>query len=350
MLPLRDERAAVLVNIGSPAAATPAAVRCYLRQYLMDPCMIGAPLPLRRALVSVITRLRSRRSAAAYAAIWGDEGAPLVAISRRLAHRLQEATGLPVEVGMRYGSPSIEDAVRAVLAPAAGRSIRKIVLIPQFPQHADSTVTSAVDEARRVVRKVARQVGLTVVPPFYDRVEYIRALVDSARPYLDAGFDHLLITFHGVPERHLRRADPSGVHCLRVRDCCYVPSAAHRRCYRAQCITTARTLAARLQLADKRWSLAFQSRLGPGKWIGPYTEAQIDALARSGVRKLLVISPAFTVDCLETLEEIGIRGRRRFLEAGGEELQLIPCLNERPQWVEALAGWLRSEARGLVPD
>jgi ferrochelatase len=215
--------------------------------------------------------------------------------------------------------------------------------MPQYPQHADSTTTTSIMEAQRVVAEHKLDIKLTIVPAFHDKPGYIDALVASAEPHLKQGFDHLLFSYHGLPERHLRKADPTGSHCLAFPDCCDRPSPAHATCYRAQCVSVTRAFTARLGLRDDQWSLAFQSRLGKDKWIEPYTEACLDELAAQGVKRLLVMCPAFVSDCIETLEEIGDRGREQFIEAGGEELVLVPCLNDHPQWIDTLAQWCETE-------
>ncbi|WP_304639870.1 ferrochelatase [Pseudomonas sp.] len=335
-----SERGVLLVNLGSPASTEVADVRRYLNQFLMDPYVVDLPWPLRRLLVGIILAVRPKKSAEAYASIWWEDGSPLVVISRRVQQALQARLDMPVELAMRYGEPSIE---RGILALAERPGLREILFIPQYPQHADSTTTTSIREAQRVIAAHRLKVRLTVVPAFHDRPAYMDALVASAEPHLQRPFDHLLMSYHGLPERHLRKADPTKSHCLSFPDCCDRPSVAHATCYRAQCVSVSKAFAARMGLGDDQWSLAFQSRLGRDKWIEPYTEQRIDELAARGVKRLLVMCPAFTADCIETLEEIGDRAREQFIEAGGEELVLIPCMNDHPQWIDALAGWCRSE-------
>lgn len=328
------DHALLLVNLGSPASTSVADVRSYLNQFLMDPYVIDLPWPVRRLLVSLILIKRPEQSAHAYASIWWDEGSPLVVLSRRLQQQMTaQWTQGPVELAMRYGQPSIE----SVLVRLAGQGIKKVTLAPLYPQFADSTVTTVVQEARRVVREKKLALEFATLQPFYDQPEYLDALVTSARPYVAQDFDHLLLSFHGLPERHLTKLDPTGQHCLRDDDCCKNASPqVLATCYRAQCFSVARNFAERMGLPDGKWSVAFQSRLGRAKWIEPYTEARLDALAKQGVKKLLVMCPAFVADCIETLEEIGDRGAEQFREAGGEELVLVPCLNDEPQWAAAL--------------
>jgi ferrochelatase len=328
------DHALLLLNLGSPASTDVSDVRRYLDQFLMDPYVVDLPWPLRRLLVSLILLKRPAQSAHAYASIWWDEGSPLVVLSRRLQDAVRSRwTRGPVELAMRYGEPSIESALRRL----SEQGIRKLTLAPLYPQFADSTTTTAVEEARRVIATSGLKFELSLLPPFYDQPEYLDALVQSVKPHLQQGFDHLLLSFHGLPERHLHKTDPTGKHCLQGSDCCRLaPPEVLATCYRAQCLRSAERFAERLGLAQGQWSVSFQSRLGRAKWIEPYTEARLDELAAQGVKKLLVMCPAFVADCIETLEEIGMRGREQFIEAGGEDLVLIPCLNDHPQWADAL--------------
>ncbi|GAB6387525.1 ferrochelatase [Stutzerimonas marianensis] len=333
------EQALLLVNLGSPASTEVADVRRYLNQFLMDPYVVDLPWPLRRLLVSMILIKRPAQSAHAYASIWWPEGSPLVVLSKQLTDAVRPywKEG-PVELAMRYGEPSIEGA----LVRLAGQGIRQVTLAPLYPQFAESTTTTAIEEARRVIREKRLDIKLSILQPFFDQPEYLDALVDSAKPYLAQGFDHLLLSFHGLPERHLHKTDPTGAHCLKGEDCCQrAEGAVLASCYRAQCIQSAAAFAERAGLRDDQWSVSFQSRLGRAKWIEPYTETRLDELAASGVKKLMVMCPAFVSDCIETLEEIGDRGREQFIEAGGAELQLIPCLNTHERWVQALVALCR---------
>ncbi|MCQ4324076.1 ferrochelatase [Stutzerimonas stutzeri] len=329
------EQALLLVNLGSPASTEVADVRRYLDQFLMDPYVVDLPWPLRRLLVSLILIKRPAQSAHAYASIWWPEGSPLIVLSRRLQDALLPHWPQgPVELAMRYGEPSIEGA----LVKLAGQGISQVTLAPLYPQFADSTATTVIQEARRVIRERGLALQLSILQPFYDQPEYLDALVASARPYLEQDFDHLLLSFHGLPERHLHKSDPTGAHCLKGADCCQrAEGEVLASCYRAQCLRSAAGFAARAGLRDDQWSVSFQSRLGRAKWIEPYTETRLDELAGQGVKKLLVMCPAFVSDCIETLEEIGDRGREQFVAAGGEELLLVPCLNSHEEWVQALA-------------
>jgi protoporphyrin/coproporphyrin ferrochelatase len=328
-----SQKGLLLMNLGSPDSAAVPDVRRYLREFLMDARVIDAPYPVRFGLVhfSIIPR-RAHLSAEAYQSIWTKDGSPLIAISRALQELLRRHLSCLVELAMRYQNPSVEYAVTRLKL----RGVTDITLLPLFPHYAMSSYETAVEKVRAVVAQECPATVLKVVPPFYDHPSYIGALVDGARPYLDSGYDHLLLSFHGLPERHLRKSDPTGSHCTKVANCCETPSPAHATCYRAQCFKTARAFAQAAGIATDRYSISFQSRLGREPWMQPYTDERLEQLAQGGVRKLAVMCPAFVADCLETLEEIGMRGRERFLQAGGEEMTVIPCLNTNPEWISAV--------------
>jgi ferrochelatase len=320
----------LLVNLGSPDSPSVKDVRRYLRQFLMDGRVLDLPYVPRFLLVhGCILPFRPRKSAEAYHKIWWPEGSPLVVISRRVCAAIQQRVPMPVELAMRYQNPSIAAALRHL----AERGVDELLVIPLFPHYAMSSFETAVEEVKALAPKVEiRQ--LRIAPPFFEQPDYVAALGASARPYLDRGYDHLLFSFHGLPERHLRKSDPTGRHCLQTPDCCETPSPAHATCYRAQCLRTVRAFVK--ETGVTHYSTAFQSRLGRDPWLKPYTDLELVRLAQHGVKRLLVICPAFVSDCLETIEEIGMRGKETFLQAGGTELTLIPCLNDHPRWLSAL--------------
>lgn len=329
-----SNHALLLSNLGSPRSTSVSDVRRYLNQFLMDPHVIDLPWPLRRLIVGLILINRPAKSAEAYTSIWWPEGSPLVVISQQLtdAARPFWPHG-PVSLAMRYGEPSISTQ----LIELAKQGIKTVTFAPLYPQFADSTTTTAIKEAEDCIRKHNLALTLNIVKPFYADPLYIHALAKSAEVELAKDFDHLLLSFHGLPERHLKKIDPTGSHCLSDKSCCETASpAVLDTCYRAQCIRSAELFAQQAGLRPDQWSVSFQSRLGRAKWIEPYTDVTLEALAHSGVKKLLVMSPAFVADCIETLEELGIEGREAFIEAGGEELILIPCLNAQEHWAKAL--------------
>ena len=333
------EQAVLLVNLGSPASTSVADVRTYLREFLGDERVIDYPAWFRWLLLEgIILRVRPKKSAHAYQQVWTPEGAPLLVITERLRQSLEAVTGLPVVTGMRYGEPSIAGA----LAKLRAMGVREVFLIPQYPHYAMSSWETVVVKVYEEARRLAPDLRFTTVQPFFADNDYIEALHAVSQTDLAAGFDHLLISFHGVPVRHLRKADSSRAHCQQVPDCCLVPSPAHATCYRAQCFATARAFAARAKLPSGKYSVSFQSRLPGEPWLEPFTDRELVRLAQSGVKKLLVMTPAFTADCLETLEEIASEGKETFLAAGGATFKQIPCLNDHPAYVAFLAGRTRA--------
>ncbi len=343
-----SKQGVLLVNLGSPDSPSVGDVRRYLREFLMDGRVLDAPWPIRFAVVHLaILPRRPHQSAEAYEKIWTPEGSPLIVISRNVQRALQARLPVPVELAMRYQNPSIPSAVQALVKSG----VAECLLIPLFPHYAMSSFETAVERVKEVAARQAPNLRLQVQAPYYQHPAYIEALVASARPYLDGSWDHLLFSFHGIPERHLRKSDPTGQHCLGTPDCCERASTAHATCYRAQCLQTMTEFVRVAGLVPGKYSFAFQSRLGRDPWLKPYTDLELERLARNGVKRLLVICPAFVSDCLETLEEIRIRGQETFAAAGGEQLTQIPCLNEHPRWLEALEAMIRGYLDGAQrPD
>lgn len=337
-----NKRAVLLANLGSPDQADVPSVRRYLNQFLMDPYVIQLPWILRRLIVGLfVLPTRPKASAHAYQSVWTDEGSPLIVLSMRLLEALRKKTDTHVAMAMRYGSPSIESQLIELDGMA---DITEVLFLPLYPHYADSTITTSVKEVERVIKKHDLKLELVVPKPFYENPDYIEALVNSARPWLEkeGGFEHLLFSYHGLPELHLTKADPTGGHCLKNPDCCSTPSLAHATCYRHQVFRTTECFVEKAGLSPDQYSVAFQSRLGRAKWLEPSAENTIIRLAEQGVKNLLVMCPAFVTDCLETLEEIEMQGAETFKKAGGESLTLIPCLNNHPDWVDTLAKWINT--------
>ena len=339
------KRAIVLMNLGSPDSTRVKDVKRYLDEFLMDERVIDKPWLFRALLVKgIIVPFRAPKSAKAYESIWTDEGSPLLVISRNLAGALQKEVPEPVTIAMRYGSPSPKNAFDALVKEHPG--LEEVIAIPMYPHYAMSSYETAVEYAKNQHREGQYSFKLTTIKPYYDNEEYIDALAESIRPHLEKEFDHILFSYHGVPERHIYKGDVTGQHCLKVANCCETPSPAHEFCYRHQCYATTRIVTEQLGIPKENWSQSFQSRLGRDPWLQPYTAAQLEELPRKGIKKLLVVCPAFVSDCLETLEEIAEEGREIFLHNGGESFEMIPCLNVHPLWVEALEKWIRGYANG----
>jgi len=341
----RATRGVLLVNLGSPEAPESGAVRHYLREFLSDPRVLDMN-PVGRALLlyGVILPFRPAKSAEAYRKIWTEEGSPLLVHSRALAAevRARLGGGWQVELAMRYGEPSVAGALDRLRAAA----VDEIVVLPLYPQYAASSTGSSLEAIFRLAGARWVVPSLQVVPPFHDDDGFLDAFVEVARPMLAAAdYQHLLFSFHGLPERQVRKTDDSGRHCLASPTCCDALAAVNRNCYRAQCFATARALAARLGREEGSWSVSFQSRLGRTPWIQPYTDVVLPALAAAGKKRVAVKCPAFVADCLETLEEIGIRAREQFIAAGGELLTLVPSLNSSPRWVDAVVDLARGPGK-----
>ena len=323
-----SRRAVLLVNLGSPESTSVSDVRTYLREFLGDERVLDMAAPLRWALLEgIILRTRPKRSAHAYAKIWTDAGSPLVVTSESVREKLQAVLGpeTPVYLAMRYGRPSVASVVARMVADGIG----EVLLFPQYPHYAMSSWETVVVRVREEVARLGHPFPVATVQPFFGDADYIEALHAVAAPYLAQPHDHLLFSYHGLPERHMRKADSSQAHCLTVPDCCTTCSPAQATCYRAQCLATTRLLVARGAVPAGRHSLSFQSRLVGEPWLTPFTDKVLPQLARDGVKRLLVICPAFTTDCLETLEEIQQQGRDTF-PAGGGRILSANSLLERP--------------------
>ncbi len=325
-------KAVLLVNLGSPDSPAVPDVRRYLDEFLMDGRVIDSPWLVRRFVVGIILINRPKETGHAYEKIWTKEGSPLIVYSRHVQELLQKRLSVPVELAMRYQNPSIPSAIKNL----AARGVTDVLLIPQFPHYAMSSYETAVVRVQEVARQLAPQMRVTVQPPYYDAPDYIAALAASAADHLKPEYDHLLFSFHGIPERHIKKSDTTGCHCLATPTCCETPSPAHATCYRAQCYRTAALFVEKAGVPAGKWSVSFQSRLGKDPWLKPYTDYELPRLANEGKKRMLVICPAFVSDCLETIEEIGMRGCEQFLAGSGKEYTRIPCMNEHPKWIDAL--------------
>ncbi len=331
----------LLVNLGTPDSPGTADVRRYLREFLSDPRVIDINPVARSLLLNlVILPVRPAKSGAAYRSIWTPEGSPLLVYSQRLTEKVREALGpeYAVELAMRYGNPSIPAALERLLA--AGPD--KLVVLPLFPQYSSAATGSAVERVQEVLNQQWNVPPVSTVGAFYDDPGFIEAFTQVARHHLGPFRpDFVLFSYHGLPERHVRKSDVSGRHCLQSPTCCDAIVPANRYCYRAHCFATTRELVKNLGLTPDNHSVSFQSRLGRTPWVKPYTDLVLPELARAGKKRLAVLSPAFVADCLETLEEIGIRAREQWRSLGGEELLLVPSLNAEPPWVETVARLVR---------
>ena len=332
-------QAVLILNLGSPDSPSVADVRRYLKEFLLDERVIDSS-PLVRNLVvrGCILPTRPKRTAEAYAKIWTDRGSPLLAISGRVRRKVREQVEMPVELAMRYGNPSIPDALTRI----GEMGIERLFIMPLYPHYAMSSYETVVVKVETCIREISPHLKRSFLQPFYRDADYIEALSQSIAPHLGKDLDKILFSYHGLPERHLKKTDPSGHHCLVAPDCCSVSNPAHATCYRHQCFKTTRLVCQNLGIPDHLQAISFQSRLGRDPWLKPYTDQALREFPAKGIKKIAVLCPAFVTDCLETLEEIDLAGRKEVLAAGGESFTMIPCLNDQPVWIN----WLVNRIRG----
>ena len=328
----------LLVNLGSPDSPEPKDVKKYLGEFLMDERVIDVPLWARTLLVKgIILKTRPKASAAAYKKIWWEEGSPLIVISERLQDKVQKQVDVPVGLAMRYGSMSIEKGLQELV----NKGVEEVLLIPLYPQFAMATTETIVVLAEDIQKEKFPNLKIESLPAFYNNPDYIEVLSNSIKKHLEGKpFDHLLFSYHGVPERHIRKSDVTKSHCKIDGSCCVTPSKAHEFCYRHQCYEVTRLVAEKLELTGGTFSTSFQSRLGFDPWLQPYTDRTIERLGKQGIKNMAIVTPAFVSDCLETLEEIAMEGQEIFHEMGGKEFTTVPCLNDDDAWASLLSKWI----------
>ncbi|MBE9489172.1 MAG: ferrochelatase, partial [Bacteroidetes bacterium] len=324
--------------LGSPDSPEPKDVKKYLGEFLMDERVIDVPLWARTLLVKgIILNTRPKASAAAYKKIWWDEGSPLIVISERLQKKVQKQVNIPVALAMRYGSMTIKNGLQELV----DKGVDEVLLFPLYPQFAMATTETIVVLAKEEQQKHFPNLKIKSVPAFYNNPDYIEVLSNSIKESLkDVAYEHLLFSYHGVPERHIRKSDITKSHCKIDKTCCKTHSKAHDFCYRHQCYEVTRLVAENLQLKPETFSTSFQSRLGFDPWLQPFTDLTIEGLAKQGIKKMAIVTPAFVSDCLETLEEIAMEGKEIFKEMGGEEFTTIACLNDNDAWTNLVSKWI----------
>ncbi len=338
----------LVVNLGTPDAPTTSKVRAYLREFLNDPRVIDIPALGRWMLLNlIILPFRPRKSAEAYRKIWNASGSPLLEHTRVFTEKLRALLpGHIVDFAMRYGNPSIASKLDVMLA----QSPDELVILPMYPQYASSSTGSSLEKFFSLLAKKWNIPAVRVVGPFFNDAGFLDAFAQIGKPMLSTMKpDHVMFSYHGLPERQIQKSENSPSHCLQTDNaCCAVYSERNNFCYRAQCYETTRQLASRLNLAPDTYSTCFQSRLGRTPWIKPYTDVMIQDLGKQGKKKILLFSPSFVADCLETLEEISIRGKESFLASGGEDLVLVPSLNSADAWVSAAKSLILGPARQIA--
>lgn len=330
----------LLVNLGSPDSPEPKDVKKYLGEFLMDERVIDIPLVARTALVKgIILKTRPKASAAAYKKIWWEEGSPLIVISERVQKKVQPLVDVPVALAMRYGSMTIKKGLQELV----DQGVEDVLLFPLYPQFAMATTETITVLAEELRQQYFPNLKIDSFPAFYNKPDYIEVLSESIKKHLEGkNYEHLLFSYHGVPERHIRKSDVTQSHCKIDGSCCKTPSKAHEFCYRHQCLEVTRLVAEKLQLKEDSYSTSFQSRLGFDPWLLPYTDRTIERLGKSGVKNMAIVTPAFVSDCLETLEEIAMEGQEIFHEMGGKDYTTVPCLNDDKEWIELLARWINN--------
>lgn len=333
----------LLVNLGSPESPEPQDVKPYLDEFLMDKYVIDVPFLLRAFLVrGIILRKRPEKSSEAYKKIWWDEGSPLTILSERMYDKVKQRLELPVALAMRYGKPSILSGLQEL----HDQGVDDVLVVPLYPHHAMASTVTVNVKAEEMRKKHFPNMKMSTLPAFYNKPDYINALSNSISESLqDFEYDHLLFSYHGIPERHIRKTDITKSHCKIDKSCCSTPSPAHEFCYRHQCYETTRLVVEKLGIPEGKYSQTFQSRLAGDKWLDPYTDVEINKMPEKGIKKLAVVTPAFVADCLETLEEIAMEANSEFKAHGGEEFHAIPCLNDGDEWVDVLSSWLKDWAK-----
>jgi len=332
----------LLVNLGSPDTPQPKDVKTYLGEFLMDERVIDVPKWARTLLVKgIILNTRPKASAKAYQKIWWDEGSPLIVLSERLQQKIQQQVEYPVALAMRYGSLTIKKGLQELVE----QGVDEVFLIPLYPQYAMATTETILVLAEEIRKKDFPHITITDLKPFYNNPDYIKVLSESIAKHLEGkDYEHLLFSYHGIPERHIRKSDVTKSHCKIDGSCCETPSPAHEFCYRHQCKEVTRLVGQHLNLKKGTYSTSFQSRLGFDPWLQPYTDRTIERFGKEGLKSMAIVTPAFVSDCLETLEEIAMEGEEIFHEVGGKDFTTIPCLNDDDNWVNLLVKWINNWA------
>ncbi|MBS1747502.1 MAG: ferrochelatase [Bacteroidetes bacterium] len=340
-----NNRAVILMNLGSPDSTDVKDLKNYLTEFLMDERVIDKPYLVRTLLVKgIIVPFRAKKSSEAYQKVWMKEGSPLIVISHQLQQEVQKNFEEPVELAMRYGNPSAFSVLEKL--HKENPQLKEILLLPLYPHYAMSSYETAVKDIQQQHRKKQYSSTLKTIKPFYNNEQYIHALSESIRPYLQQDFDKILFSYHGLPQRHILKGDITGYHCMKVNDCCHVDSPAHQFCYRHQTYMTTELVAKTLNIPKEKIEQTYQSRLGRDPWLLPSTQERLPQLPGEGINKLIVVCPAFVSDCLETLEEIAIQAKDTFFNAGGESFEFIPCMNTQPLWVQTITNWIKNYFKG----
>ena len=331
----------LLINLGSPDSTSISDVKKYLDEFLMDKRVIGKSYIFRWILVKlIILNFRPKKSARAYKKIWWKEGSPLIVLSRRLFKKVSDLMQIPVALAMRYGSISIYNGLKEL----NDKGVDEFIILPLYPHYAMSSYETVVEKVKKEVKINFPENKIKVIEPFYDDPKYIELLSLKIKDTIkDIEYDHILFSYHGIPVSHLKISDPTNTHCYKAKNCCSVDSKAHKTCYKHQVTITTELVAKYLGLEREKYSISFQSRLANEPWLKPYTDSELERLAKEGKKNMVVVTPAFVTDCLETLEEIVMEAKEEFLEAGGENYYYVPCLNDDDNWAKLISKWAKLE-------
>ena len=329
----------LLINLGSPKKLTKKSVREYLKVFLSDDYVLDLPKILQQIILRVfILPFRPKKTLEAYELIWTPEGSPLIKSTESIAKKLSLKTGWDVDYAMRYEDPSIENA----LLNFKNKGIYKIIVISLYPHNALATTITTEMETRIVANKLSEDFELVFTKPFFDNEIYINAIANTIKPCIEkASFDKIVFSYHGIPKRQAKKTDETGVHCFSDSNCCEIAGDGSKDCYRSHTRIASDLTAKKLGLSDDQWEVAYQSRLGPG-WLTPFTDKRLAELPEEGKKNIAVLCPSFISDCLETLEEIDIRGRKTFFDAGGKIMTYIPCLNDSEDTINLLENLVKS--------
>ena len=336
---LQKNEGVLLINLGSPKELSKKSVRQYLRVFLSDDNVVDLPKFLQQFILRLfILPFRPKNTLEAYEKIWTKEGSPLIISTESIANKLTKKTGWNVEYAMRYEEPSIEKALHKFKK----NEINKIYVISLYPHNAMATTVTTELETRNVAMNVSNDFELIFTKPFFDNEEYINAMVNSIRPYVEnKSYDKIIFSYHGIPKRQAKKTDETGEHCFSTSNCCEVENDGSKDCYRSHTRIASDLTAKKLGLEDDQWEIAYQSRIGPG-WLTPFTDKRLAKLPEEGKDNIAILCPSFISDCLETLEEIDIRGRETFLKAGGKRMTYIPCLNDSEDTINLLENLVRA--------
>ena len=336
---LQKNEGVLLINLGSPKELSKKSVRQYLRVFLSDDNVVDLPKFFQQFILRLfILPFRPKNTLEAYEKIWTKEGSPLIISTESIANKLTEKTGWNVEYAMRYEEPSIEKALHKFKE----NEINKIYVISLYPHNAMATTVTTELETRNVAMNISNDFELIFTKPFFDNEEYINAMVNSIRPYVEnKSYDKIIFSYHGIPKRQAKKTDETGEHCFSASNCCEVENDGSKDCYRSHTRIASDLTAKKLGLEDDQWEIAYQSRIGPG-WLTPFTDKRLAKLPEEGKDNIAILCPSFISDCLETLEEIDIRGRETFLKAGGKKMTYIPCLNDSEDTINLLENLVRA--------